>query len=104
MFRSAKASSRLSPRLARPSLAMFAKDKLPVRVEMNKNRNISLSEEHEFENSEHWAAFRGYSKRQLPASNTGRLPRFSLAKKEVHHSKIRNTIIIAQLTAFKHLN
>lgn len=53
MFRSAKASSRLSPRLARPSLAMFAKDKLPVRVLMNENRNISLSEEHELENSEH---------------------------------------------------
>ena len=53
MFRSAKASSRLSPRLARPSLAMFAKDKLPVRVLMNENRNLSLSVEREFENSEH---------------------------------------------------
>ena len=53
MFRSAKASSRLSPRLARPSLAMFTKDNLPVRVLMNENRNISLSVEQEFKNSEH---------------------------------------------------
>ena len=30
--------------------------------------------------------------------------RFSLAKKEVHHSKIQNVIVTAQLTAFKHLN